>query len=619
MDSSYIPGSVGPITNHDLIRLVRAMADPFGAVFYLNRDNKRDGWADSVEEAVASGRPFVVQARDDILVVDHDRDDPLVHEFVDEFCSDYDHVVCLSGQGEHQHGFILVDDPNARAGLQAAAKDFGIADAQFARPIRPPGSPHRMGGHSRLVGVTVEQAIKTLYRPPRQSHLGYKAQAALYGGGIGFVSSTNPNGDSSWALASATMGLINARYSDDQAWHTLMNNAGGESLRKKLDAGWSEAKARRWWMKQYVGEARRRVALRPTIRSDHDALQLVSAVWAWTAAVAWKGTGGANSYAVLAVFLAKAEELHRVHDLGLSVRQVAEGAGLGSPSTASNAIKRLIELGVLERLPRGNGFSNPDFHGPTSDRFSITAPKAMSQPEETAWQQGLAQDTNQVPLEQSESWGCERDCSPNASHFFSHDAFRHGALSKPKLRIWQALDRLHPMNTKQIAHKLLYKSTSTPAKHLKQLEAEGLVQLTADGWVQLEGDLDAIAERRGTAGKGERQRQQHTNERKLSNENFAKSNLPRFISCHIRATDSSKTITHDQLVAEYRAYCCERKVKEGPKRDHQLMAAITEAFEGATFMDEQSSQFHRRGTWFGINVVDSPIATLCLRAAESVS
>jgi hypothetical protein len=176
------------------------------------------------------------------------------------------------------------------------------------------------------------------------------------------------------------------------------------------------------------------------------------------------------------------------------------------------------------------------------------------------------------------------------------------------------------MDTKQIAHKLMYKSTSTPAKHLTQLEAEGLVQLTADGWIQLEGDLDAIAERRGAAGNGERQRQRHINERKLSNQNFATRNLPLFIARHIRTeSDSSKTIPHDVLIAEYRSYCRLNNVGEGPKRDHEVIPAIRNRYPTAEFIDEQSSQFRTKGNWRGIGVIDSPIPALCLRAKAAIS
>lgn len=610
MVQSY-PNCTNPLSPTEQERLAEAVADLAQGIQFIDPNNNADGYAESLSEAVRSGRSYMVRARDDILVLDHDEDDLLVTRFADEFPSDFQVVITRSGQGSHQHGFVVIDDPAQRPYYERAAKDFGIADVQFGRWIRPPGAPHRFGGSwSRLENVDVDAAVTALYRPSgRTSPLGHKARQALYVGKTAFVTKHAPSGDASAALRSATLGMVNAGYSEDTMWALLMNNPGGEKIRLKIDKGMSHEAARRWWVKQHVETARAKVEQWPTVSCPQEALVLIHAVRAWSEAHVWKGVGGATDRSVLQVFLDLAEKQHRVFDLGLGCRDIADRAGLGGYGTASRSVKRLMRIGVLVFVDKYDRYDDGTYTGPRANRYALSAPSLMTEREQEAWTGALTDGAQQSQVEQSDSGGVGMTVSPVRTNGpLDHDAFRHRALGKSKLRVWEALNHEKACTTRELADMLGYTSTSTPRKHLTALANVGLAQETANGWIRTDANLDAIAQDLGTSGKGEAQRREHQEQRQRNRTKMAQRSEEQFAARHLRQGEIGDTISLGDLRREYTAFCFARGLQTNPARDRDLIAAIERDIRDVTFHEHGSSTFRTSGTLHGVRIINSPFA-----------
>lgn len=610
MDPFY-PNCSNPFSPAEQERLAEAVADLDHGIQFINPDNAAAGYAGSLSEAVRSGRSYMVRARDDILVLDHDEDDLLVTRFADEFLSDFQVVIARSGQGFHQHAFVVIDDPAQREYHERAAKDFGIVDVQFGRWIRPPGAPHRFGGSwSRLENVDAEAAFTALFRPSgRTSPLGHKARQALYVGKTAFVTKHAPGGDASGALRSATLGMVNAGYSEDTMWALLMNNPGGEKIRTKIANGMSVEAARRWWVKQHVETARAKVERWPTVSCPEDALVLVSAVRAWSDAHVWRGPGGGTDRSVLQVFLNLAEQQHRVFDLGLASRDIATRAGVESHVTATRSVKRLMTIGVLAFVDRYERHADLSYQGPRANRYALGAPSLMTEREQDAWSGALTDRAQRSPVEQSDSGGVGMTVSPvrTKSHL-EHDAFRRGALGKSRLKIWEALDSTKASTTRELANRLGYASTSTPRKHLIALAVVGLAQETPRGWIRTEGNLDAIAHDLGTAGRGEAQRRVYEEQRQRNRKKMSERSEDLFVARHLRRGRRDETVSLSDLCREYRTFCLARGLRAAPARDHDLLAALERRITTAVFREVGSTRLRMRGVLSGVRIIDSPFA-----------
>lgn len=101
----------------------------------------------------------------------------------------------------------------------------------------------------------------------------------------------------------------------------------------------------------------------------------------------------------------------------------------------------------------------------------------------------------------------------------SADAFRHRALGKGGFRVLSALAAIVAPTTSELSETLPGMSDTTLRKTLRRLEAQGLASRGSDGrWRAVRGDLGKVAERLGTAGKGEEQRAIHAAQRHLYRE-----------------------------------------------------------------------------------------------------
>lgn len=610
MNSSYdVSGQ--PYPAPQIEALTRSLWDPAKPIFFLDSENNEAGWARSPEAAVADGRPFVVTPRKDVLALDDDSGQELAARFAEEYLADYEPVLEWTGQVGRQRCLVVVDDYRHRQWLQDAAQGFGIPDSRFARPVRPPGSPHRMGGWSRLIDLTPEEAIRRLARPHRSVGLGYRASQALYRGTDAYpqgrFASGGEEGDTSAsrALWSATLGMVNAGYDETTMWSLLMAHPGGEKVQRKA-ANTSEEKARRWWERYELRRARDRVAASPLIASADEAHEFIDRLCRWMAAHRWSGVGGANQRAALTVMLAKADELNSTFDIGMSERQLAEQAGFTNRTTAGASLKKLIDLGVLEETPEHYRSRGTTHRGARAKSYTLRAPKAMTPAEHTAWYRGLDEPGSTSLLHQSEPGGVRLIGGVVTS--LGHDAFRRKAIGKSKYFVWQELDPAEVRTTRQISE-ALRKSLDTTRKHLRDLEASGLALRASGGWLRLNGDLDGIALEQGTAGQGDAMHRRHQRERELNNSRLNAQPEREFVEQRITVGSLADTVEHVRLRSEFYDFCNVERRRTGviytPGPDVRLMSEILALVPGASFERSAGTNLLLKGRWRGLRVIAS--------------
>ena len=618
MNPCYGQRDRAPYTVEQLEALALAMFMPGERCQYIDVHNNADGWAGSVQEAVRSGRPFMGRCRDDVFNLDHDEEPVVLDDFIEEFLGDYEPVVDWSGQGDRQHLSVVVDDPLHRQALLDQAKQFGFRDVQFGRWLRPPGSPHRLGGFSRLVdGMSPEEAVRRLFRLPRSLGLGHRASQALFVGAGAFESGDR---SSSMALVTATTGMVNAGYDDDQMWSLLRANPGGEKITRKIDEGEDPVEVRRWWQHRYVTGSRERVRLNPMISSGGDADEFIARVTRWMKARRWKGVGGANQRAALTALLKVAAETHSVHDLGMSQRQLAELAGLTDRTVAKSALDKLIGIGIIEVTPMDQRTPNPSHSGVAARSYTLRAPSNMTPDERAAWFGAGDDDPTSLLLHQSHTGGVRMIGEVvDIPQGLGHDAFHRRGLGPTKLNIWNVLDPVVPSSTRQVAEALKYSSTSTPREHLKSLAVHGMAIKTSHGWLRLDPDLDEVSRVMGTHGVGEALQRKHRAERAKNNRRVFMTAEEKFVRDHIRRGTRSHAIDQRALRSAFYSYCSisyftTKEVRQ-PGPDLRLLKTILDQRPGAEFEDAGSHWTFLRGRWTGIRLIGRPRDEL-VRLAE---
>lgn len=607
IDLCYPNDSERP-TDEQLITIVVAVYDPTVPIFFLSADNKHAEFAASAEDAVKSCRAFVVKFRADILVIDRDSaDEPDVNDFAEEFLAEQNPVICQSGRPSGQHLLVAIDDESEREFLLRQAKDFGFKDVQFGRSLRPPGSPHRKVGFSRIANVSVEEAIEALDRPHRRRRpLRGQARAALTHG-----AAFHESKDRSLALWTATIGMVDAGYTEAEMWRELIVSPGGESLRWRMERH-GESKVRSWWVQQHVIKARTTLALSPTVLDTEDARRTIRGARAWMMSRPWKGTGEARDQQVLSLFLDLAEQHSRIHGLGLSARQIAEGAALGNHSSGTRAAHSLIQLGILTRVPRDNR-RDDDYSGPHAARYNISIPRFASPQEQDAWLSASTQPSERAPLHQSDPGGvCLDWCSSDRGEIRQHDLFRRGGVTKSKKRVWEALDEQLPRTATEVARLLHTSTPGTIRKHLNTLARLGMAAKCGTGWVRLDPGLDRLAKQLGTNGRGDAQRRQHQEERDVNREKMNKAaqvtSVEAFARAHLRLRTNDSILSQADLRRAYYTFCgiSTRSAHRQPVTDLRLVGQLRALFPSAKFVPDDDWNLLARGAWSGLMIVDAP-------------
>ena len=391
-----------------------------------------------------------------------------------------------SGRAFHRHLFVRVADPQKRERMIRWARRRGI-DVRNPGPIRPPFAPHRLGLRVTLLQPnTVEAALEALAPSPnrhRVSLSGRMFALLRYGDRDGRYRSRS---EVVQALAQAA---VNAGFPESWLLRVLLDpkNLGGQKV-AEIAARNGENAARRYVTLSYR-KALQRAAHSPAFRNGSDALTAISEIAQAADARHFPGRGGATALAVLHAHIAIARRVRGVR-YGASVRELAEIAGLSSIATVSAANRRLEQAGFLVHLDKSWGGG--------STRYLLKLPRSVTNPNNHT--SGGVRSIVRVGYDPGK------------------DAWRWRALGKSAWRVWRVLDG----RTVGELSALVGVGRSAIRKHLRSLGAWGLA--ARDGgkrWHSVHCDLDAIAQKLGSAGARKRQRERHQQERKLMTAMFA--------------------------------------------------------------------------------------------------
>jgi hypothetical protein len=290
------------------------------------------------------------------------------------------------------------------------------------------------------------------------------------------------------ALQAVLVGLANAGIPTDVAVRAVLTSPVASKATEKPDpAGWL---AKRYEAAVLWVQAHPAVGDVTATRVEAHRLAQTALTYCWP-----RGTGAAPATIsrVLVALLTVAGEAGRLSQVSVSVRQLAERAGVGH-QTAARTLRVLCNLGVLRRERGGTGT-----HAAIYTVRRSAAPFTGG---------GTQRDTrpDTPPIAPSVSL-----TSP------SHDAWRHGALGGSALRIAHLLDPETPRSAADLAAAVGC-SVRWVRVLLARLHTYGLAAPGPDGWLPVpsataERSLDRAAARAGSLGTGQRQRLRHTLER----------------------------------------------------------------------------------------------------------
>ena len=405
------------------------------------------------------------------------------------------YVRTRSGPGGGQHLLATFTIPIAPAAMARVARalrwKFPSLDyAKLWNPdtgaIRPPLSPHRLGGRSEIIGDVFEAlAILEAGNPPDAwPHLARLVGIPLltprmerllrYGDEVGRYRSRSE------IVHAIALAHVNAGSTEGHLLDDLLDpvNVAGEKVRSLRGDRAQRRYVHRSWFKACA-----RVQRSPAIRTRPDALAQLARIRAAVETASWPGSTGATSYKVICAHLVIAEKARSINGYHASVRDVADLAEMHI-TTVSRAHRRLIRSGWLRRItPR---------YPHSADRWRLCIPMQIC-------------NTLTSPM------GGVRK---SVADVHAGDVWRWRGLGKIAERLWELLaDRIGP--TKALAARCGV-SARTASRHLARMARLGLVQyLGAGRWWRV-GDeltLDLAAVALGVAGTGERQHQRHQAER----------------------------------------------------------------------------------------------------------
>ncbi len=156
-------------------RFARALMPPVvDRVPYVDADNKRDEWA-PLADAARSGRAFMVNIRDGLIVFDIEPDEePYPETWAPAARRALEQIGCTvlrvaSGSPGSEHWWFAAPAGWSTAGIYEVAVGAGAPKRQLRwgeKACRPPLSPHRSGFPVSLIEPTdVDEALDRLRRP----------------------------------------------------------------------------------------------------------------------------------------------------------------------------------------------------------------------------------------------------------------------------------------------------------------------------------------------------------------------------------------------------------------------------------------------------------------------
>jgi hypothetical protein len=219
----------------------------------------------------------------------------------------------------------------------------------------------------------------------------------------------------------------------------------------------------------------------------------------------WRGIASNNARIVAYALLKKMHELGRVAEVGAACRDLAEVVGLSFPATAA-ALRRLCGIGKDKREDVPVLFLRTEQKGIAQDKSQLSV-KSLS------YEYSLNQSAISIHTISHAPIPYRVFKLHSMFSTLSHDAFRvRGVgLKRSAALVLAAL----PCATARAIAAATHLSKRTVRNALAALKAEGLIEKKKESacWMRTCETLDAVAERRGTAGAGERQKRMHALQR----------------------------------------------------------------------------------------------------------
>lgn len=250
----------------------------------------------------------------------------------------------------------------------------------------------------------------------------------------------------------AILSMVNAGFNLLDIMQLLVTFPGLGYCRNLLDENTDDAVS---WIEEKYGYALN--------RSKHDSESKIKAksLLEWANNRPWKGRTGSSDKAVYVAICKLAVECGKLN-LHASARDVSERANV-TPKTASKAISRLIEQGLLGKLAQGRGIEAHVYYLKPDKITNITT--------------SISEDLDD----------------------YSHDAFHHSALGRTGGTIFYALGQNTSLTAAEISSQTGL-SRSTVYKHLNNMRNIGLVTKTSRRWSLIHTDLVKVSDVFGTTG-----------------------------------------------------------------------------------------------------------------------
>jgi len=239
-----------------------------------------------------------------------------------------------------------------------------------------------------------------------------------------------------WTLEDCRKEFLNGYYEGSQFWTT------GDDGRN-LSGAESDKRLRNDYLKSAALASQQ-----PTYHHAAEVRQELSMLISRVETRAWRGRTGRTDRDVLIGVLKRMSEVGSDR-INFSARDAMLAAGLGSPTTAGNALKRLVGDEWLE-LTEGSGWG-------IAAEYKCKVAVRLNRPDDTG----------------------EREPGEAKTGGADHETWLH--LGKAARDVYGSLT-VEPRSARQIARAANVHS-STATRNLPKLQLEGLAVLTEDGWI----------------------------------------------------------------------------------------------------------------------------------------
>lgn len=477
--------------------LTHLLADPSPRPFYIDPDNRNAGPAGTLDEALASGRPFALTVASDVLAFDADdldRASKTEHLALEIASRGWPVLRVASGRPGHLHLWAVVPDDRDRAHIVHRADLLGAPRPRTV--MRPPGAPHRLGLTTDLLD-DVEAFIAHICAARQGRYQGITWRDTLRHG--------KHNGKDQSGSATVWMiciGAIREGLTFDQVRTLLIDPAhrGGAGYRHRVTQ-MSQERADHWLTK-HVWPSAQEAARRLPPADATEARERLTLLSEAIEAHGWHGKAGATDRAVLCALVAYGQRRGSLTP-EMSYRQIAEAAPC-SLRTVSASVRRLRESGWLLVAEKGRGITET-----TGDGSLIELARA------TRWRLVVpAQNARTFHTGGTPPASTSLDVASTRAPSFV-DVGRWGGLGLNAPRVLDLLSG-GPLTAREIAESLHLNLGNLRARLLPKLAGHRLIEKVEDVWKVSENVDEALvecAEALNLTGKADRVKARHVEDR----------------------------------------------------------------------------------------------------------